>query len=271
MPINTHDQLVAARRPLIQISKILTNLVAGRRQSLWNQAGIQGAGSYPATNTALPYGAASVGAVAPSTTLGGGNTWYLAMSQLAVHNLNVAAIGSVSIYDRLVTLSPSTTGIIVGATLPALALPRFATGRDVELFLESSGPNTTASNVSCTYTNSAGAGRTTQILALPVTASNGQFFNIPLQAGEQGLGIQSVQTFSNTVGTGAGWSFVLAKHIATISVPFTGFVDAQDYTELGLPDLTGNPALFFVVNPTVSVTANNGFLTGVLQLAEATP
>ena len=261
MAIVSLDQLLAASNQLKSFGKVsMTAKAAGTFQSLWTAAGLPAAGANPASLAMVIPTSATVGALSfvnPATGL----------SYISKISSSQQTIGTLILYDRIAHSSGLNGTLTTAQAVNGAALTRHTTGEDVELFLEVyAATGATASNVTISYTNSAGvAGRTTPAIAMQVTPVAGQMLPIPLQAGD--TGIQSVQsvTLSASTATAGNFGITLVKRIAEIPITVAGTGVVLDPFALGFPQIENNACLSMMV---VTSTTSTGFVTGTINIAQ---
>jgi hypothetical protein len=256
MAITTQDGLVSAiaasapngnRLPYIKTA-LAGTFAAGDWVSLWSAPGQPGTGATP---TAFGSGgnvqtSAIVGAI-PFTNPASGNSY------LARLFATSSVPGTLVFYDRLWACSAllatvNTVQTIVGA--PALTRPD-ANGINAEIWIEATTAiGTTASNVSCSYTNQGGtAGHTTTSQAMVVSKPIGWAMQLPLVAGD--TGVQTIQscTFSAAMTTGAV-NLCIQRRVAEFAIPaaYLSF-PPQDPFWAGLPQIYNSACLvaYFMV------------------------
>lgn len=240
-----------------------TTTIAGRWQDLW-------------TSMTIP-GTAPTTAAAPTSATAGA---------LGQQDSTVATLGLVS--ARISTLTPGCYLLIdrlshqggMNATstgtqttnLPTSALTRYTTGEGVMLGVTIyTQIGTTATTISCSYTNSAGtAARTSPSVVFGGTGFReaGRFIPIPLASGD--TGVRSVQnsTIAGSTGTVGAFGYCLYKPLAMVMVDE---VNSSVYCDLvtgkiggGLPEVVDGACLGVLAMPTTTTVQ----ATGVLQLAE---
>ncbi len=261
MAIVSLDQLLAASNQLKSFGKVsMTAKAAGTFQSLWTAAGLPAAGANPASLAMVIPTSATAGALRfenPATGL----------SYISKISSSQQTIGTLILYDRIAHSSGLNGTLTTAQAVNGAALTRHTTGEDVELFLEVyAATGATASNVTISYTNSAGvAGRTTPAIAMQVTPVAGQMLPIPLQAGD--TGIQSVQsvTLSASTATAGNFGITLVKRIAEIPITVAGTGVVLDPFALGFPKIEDNACLSMMV---VTSTTSTGFVTGTINIAQ---
>ena len=261
MAIVSLDQLLAAKNQLKSFGKVsMTAKAAGTFQSLWTAAGLPAAGANPASLAMVIPTGATAGAlpfVNPETGL----------SYISKISSSQQTIGTLILYDRIAHSSGLNGTLTTAQAVNGAALTRHTTGEDVELFLEVyAATGATASNVTISYTNSAGvAGRTTPAIAMQVTPVVGQMLPIPLQEGD--TGIQSVQsvTLSASTATAGNFGITLVKRIAEIPITVAGTGVVLDPFALGFPQIENNACLSMMV---VTSTTSTGFVTGTINIAQ---
>ena len=261
MAITSLDQLLAASNQLKSFGKVsMTAKAAGTFQSLWTAAGLPAAGANPASLAMVIPTSATAGAlpfVNPATGL----------SYISKISSSQQTIGTLILYDRIAHSSGLNGTLTTAQAVNGAALTRHTTGEDVELFLEVyTATGATASNVTISYTNSAGvAGRTTPAVAMQVTPVVGQMLPIPLQAGDTGIrSVQSV-TLSASTATAGNFGITLVKRIAEIPITVAGTGVVLDPFALGFPQIANDACLSFMV---VTSTTSTGFITGTINIAQ---
>ena len=261
MAIVSLDQLLAASNQLKSFGKVsMTAKAAGTFQSLWQAAGLPAAGAAPTSAAGAAPTSATVGAI-PFVNPASG------LSYLSKIGNSQQTIGTLILYDRLVHTATLNGTLATAQTVNSTPLTRYTTGEDVELFLEVyAATGATASNVTISYTNSAGvAGRTTPAIAMQVTPVAGQMLPIPLQAGDTGIrSVQSV-TLSASTATAGNFGITLVKRIAEIPITVAGTGVVLDPFALGFPQIENNACLSMMV---VTSTTSTGFVTGTINIAQ---
>lgn len=263
MAIATMDDLVAALpgQVLSFYKPSLTAKGAGTWQSLWTAAGTPGAGSTPASGTG--------GTVCTSSTAGaltfinptGGDLTYLARALAATNT-----VGSLIIYDRLVTtsgLSGTSTGT---QTVNSSALTRYTDGVGVTAWVEwYTATGGTASNLTLSYTDQAGTtGRTAPAVAFTQTPVIGQMQPIPL-IGNDGIRVAESVTLSASTGTVGNFGITLMRRLLTIPMPLANTSTAMDAFAAGLQDIKDSACLAFAV---WCSTTSTGIVNGEISLAQ---
>ena len=261
MAIVSLDQLLAASNQLKSFGKVsMTAKAAGTFQSLWTAAGLPAAGANPA----------SLAMVIPTSATAGALPFVnpaIGLSYISKIGSSQQTIGTLILYDRIAHSSGLNGTLTTAQAVNGAALTRHTTGEDVELFLEVYAPTgATASNVTISYTNSAGvAGRKTPAVAMQVTPVVGQMLPIPLQEGDTGIkSVQSV-TLSASTATAGNFGITLVKRIAEIPITVAGAGVVLDPFALGFPQIENDACLSFMV---VTSTTSTGFITGTINIAQ---
>ena len=262
MAITSTDQLLAASNQLKSFGKVsMAAKAAGTFQSLWTAAGLPTAGANPASPAMVIPTSATTGAL-PFVNPVTGRLSYISKISSAQQT-----VGTLILYDRIAHSSGLNGTLTTAQAVNGAALTRHTTGEDVELFLEVyTATGATASNVTISYTNSAGvAGRTTPAVAMQVTPLVGQMLPIPLQSGDTGIrSVQSV-TLSASTATAGNFGITLVKRIAEIPITVAGTGVVLDPFALGFPTIENNACLSFMV---VTATTSTGFITGTINIAQ---
>jgi hypothetical protein len=268
MAITTMDLLISGVQPPQPITKAsFTGQAAGGLHSSFYLAGLPGAATAPSPGLA---GAAltSYSGQIPVPTVGGSQTIYLAGLDFT-HGGN---IGGVMICDRLWHNSGIVSTTTTAQTINSVAFPardQFGgvSGFGVQLALEVSTATTNGSpitNTTVSYTNSSSvSGRTATIASFPANAVVGTFVPFSFGAGDQGVtSIQSI-TLGTSYGTGVV-NLVAYRVLGWVSTPLTGTVGAQDFAQLGFPNIFTSPVPWLVY--TLTGTAG-GALNGTVNFA----
>jgi len=180
-----------------------------------------------------------------------------------------ANLGSLIIYDRVLDIGGIDMGITSPQAVSMGALPRYATGAGVQMFLEVSTTITGAPIFTVSYTDQTGSAGVTP--AVTCSANNlGRFaYNglsyLPLAAGDTGVrGVTSI-TFS-TSGGGTG-RLVLAKQIASLPLLSLGAVVEKDFVTQTprLPLLPGDHCISFFL---MSTSGTTGTIIGTISAVE---
>lgn len=259
MAITTQDGLISAlgAAQRLIVNKASVTSVAGRTTSVWSAVGQPGVGS-------VTLGQAAAGAVPLDsdtgflgvTNPGSGNSYLGGVRGIS------AATGLIAIFDVLWIWGSGGSGWAVttttaqSTTAPAALTRPDANGTNTEAWLwilATMGAG--AATPVLSYTNSAGtASRTTTALSPLYAAASiiGSMYNLPLQAGDNGVKtVQSLTlTTSMTSGTAA---IIIARRVAelpcTANVGFT-----YDALDLGMPQIYNDAAMMVAMVPNSTVT-----------------
>jgi hypothetical protein len=248
--------------------------VANNWSNFYLSGGVPSAGSY----TNIPGGAAhsvnSAGAFPLKNPTGTNNKYLLNFGVNHITGTNV-----VLLVDLLVAAGGISTNTTSAQTVNTTALTRYTDGVGVMMILEvTTALGATASNVTISYTNSAGtSGRSTGALAMTTSAitfrlqptAGGAL--IPLQSGD--IGVKSVQTITFSAAMGAGVvALLLYKPLLLVpTLASTTFVERSTPNMLGgiVPlqkDGSGNLGCLTVF--VLTSTTSTGVQTYFLQTCE---
>ncbi len=198
------EATTGGKRQMLYYQKASFTTVAGAAFSLWQAAGIPGAGD---PSPAAPTGAACVAATngaLPFTDPASGDTLHL----VSAAGFSTVAAGALLFYDRLYGVAPSTS---VETVQPITGTPiRYTNGRGVLIFAEvHTALGATAHNITVNYINESGvSGRSTTVAGIASAAARrldhsvGYLF-MPLQAGDAGVRAITSMQFSAAPGGGA--------------------------------------------------------------------
>ncbi len=269
MAISTLDQLVAAARQRVQISKTTTRTtVAGGWFSMFDIAGNPGAGTLAGSSTTAGVVPTDADAGFPTiATFGGSNLGYLSRlfasntvsSYIRVFDLLWKGGAYAHNANQAVTAPPSYLSRIPGGTAADCA-------GQTEIWAETVVGATGNQTWTVQYTNEAGTGtRSTGAVGIGAAPTVGRCWQLPLQAGDKGVSL-----ISNVLGgTGsAGTANILV--LRPLCDVWIGAASAGVFNgpfDLGLPRVYDTSALYFLVNapagtssgtPTLFADVSNG-------------
>jgi hypothetical protein len=266
MSITTQDSLIAGLRPPVPFCKTsVTSKGAGAFHSLWQAAGLPGAGVTP------PAFNAGSGYVPDRTTAGAlpfTNPTAGALSYLAGIGASGAVAGTFWLYDRCWACSGFVTNITTAQTITTPGnVGRYQTFDGVEIWGECYvPPGATGANWTVSYTNQAGTSGRTATYVHPASAEvAGQMLPFTLQAGD--TGVQSVQSFTCSISSGTagniGITLVRRAKLLPLVVPNVGAV--LDAIGCGMPRLLDDVCLSLMVLCTAATT---GTIAGEVLVAQ---
>lgn len=234
-----------APNQVVRIAKSSVTAVAGRSDSMWQTAPF--AGTAP--------GAAAVPTNATTGSLGQFNPTSLARFLTRLRYSNAASRGTLVLIDRLSHQSGLSGTVTTAQTtnLPTAALTRYTDGVGVMGAYEVyTAVGTTATTISCSYTNQAGtAGRTSQLTDFGTTTHGGaadRFIPISLASGD--YGIRSVESVTVTASTTTAGNFGVTLYRPILALPLLGVesMDVDAVVELGcmMPEIIEDACLAWV-------------------------
>lgn len=269
MTISTRDQLIDAMANgpsrLVIDKASLANAVAGQFFSLWQSAGVPGAGATP-TTAAVPT-SATTGAMGfanqtpPATS-------YLAW--LAVVSGNNTT--NLEIHDRLAhmgglsgTVTTAQGALSLVTTDPGADRRGDANYSDVQWWLEiftalgATGVNAT---VNVTY-DDASSGNLAAI-ALGATPRAGRLY--PLVSAVAGRFIRSVNsvTLSATTGTAGNFGITATRSRTSVATLLANKTEPFDWAQLGLPNIPNDSCLMMLM---LCITTSTGTVRGQGKIA----
>ena len=233
---------------------------AGTFQSLWTAAGTPGAGATPSTGSGQTNSSATAGALSFSNPTGGELTY------LARALASCGVIGSLIIYDRLVTtsgLSGTNTGT---QNINSQALSRYTSGVGVTAWVEwYTATGSTAANITLNYTNDAGTtGQVAAATPFVQTPVAGQMMPIPLN-GNDGIRVAESITLSASTGTAGNFGITLMRRLLTIPMPLANSAAQLDAFAAGLAQIPDSACLAMMV---WCSTTSTGIIHGEIGLAQ---
>jgi hypothetical protein len=255
--LTAYQDRMAAPTQRLQDTKVSLTTIAGRLSSLW--VTLPDAGNGP------------VGAVAPTrATIGAMGQQNAAVAQrIAQLAVSIGNGGYLMIADRL-SHQGGLSGIVTTAqttNLPTAALTRATSGVGVWAALEIYGAvGTTATTVTCTYTNSDGVGgRISQATVFGGTGFRevGRVIVMPVQAGDAGVrSVEDVTVLASTA-TAGSFGVTLFKPLTVYPLPNLGsqqfLIDAVLNLCACLPVVPDDACLFYLLN--ANTTSSGVLLT----------
>lgn len=249
MAITTLDGWIAAARQRCTIDKTATRTtVAARWFSLFDVAGNPGAGTLAIGNTAN--GLVHTDATAGYPTInafGGSATGYVGRISFGS---TVAC--RMCLYDRLFSCGAYAFNANVNLASQPSFLGRVPGGAAAntagctEIWVEQVTAATGNQAVSVGYTNDAGTGsRSTGAVGIAAAPTVGSMWQLPLQAGDQGVSLISNVTGSvATVGT---FNVHVLRPLGEARIGIANMEDVQDFIRVGMPQVFADSALVVLV------------------------
>lgn len=252
MAITTRDQLLDAlanNSTRVVIDKAsLANAAAGQIFSLWQSAGVPGAGATP-TTAAIPTHA-TTGAIgfaqqtAPATS-------YLAWLRAITSNANQ----TIEVHDRVAHMGGLSGTVITAqnATIDVLTLALAADRRgdsnysDLQWWIEVYSPlGSTGVNATANVTYDNGSTGNLAVVALGATPRAGRMY--PLVSAVAGRFIRGVNTItlSATTGTAGNFGVTCTRSRTSIDVDVANKGATVDWAQLGLPEIPNNSCLMLI-------------------------
>ncbi|MFM1891529.1 MAG: hypothetical protein RLZ44_606 [Pseudomonadota bacterium] len=271
MALNSYDSLMASiaagKAQEIFFNKAVTQNSAGQAASLWTEDAYPAAGGYGTSLNARNCGNTTTGGLFfgnPSGT----DSLYLVAGEVVP---SASSIGSLMLYDRLADISGIDMTTLAAQNFSMSALPRYATGAGVQMFLE---VTTTISGTppvfTINYTNQGGtASRTTGAVTCAANSANRLAYSgsiyIPLQSGDSG--VRTAQSITLSVAASAGvCALVFARPLVSLPLLTAGAVVERDFvTQVPrMPPLEDNHCLALLTYGTGSTTGSlNGRFSAI--------
>jgi hypothetical protein len=220
----------------------VTTKGAGLFHSLWRGVGTPGAGAIPATGSGQTCSSVTAGAMRFANP-GGADLTYLARAIMSG-----SVVGSVILYDRLVTTSGLVGNSTGTQTVDSEPLTRYTSGEDVQLFVEwYTATGATASSITVNYTNDAGTtGQVTEAQAFQQTPVVGQMQPIALNNSDGIRRVESISLSSST-GTAGNFGITLARRLLTIPLSSAASATTMDAFAAGMAKIENNACLAAMV------------------------
>ena len=196
---------------------------------------------------------------------GGSLLTYLASAQYAG-----SIVGTLHIYDMLWAASGMSGTVATAQSISSFSgLPsRNSTGVGTEIWLIdwNSALGATASNATCSYSNTTPtSGRTTVSTAMIASMPAYRMLNLPLQSGDLGVSTIASVTLSSTTGTAGNFGPAIVQRVASLPIPQAYASQGMDFSALNLPNITDNCSMAFVFE---SSTTSSGIILATLGLAQ---
>jgi hypothetical protein len=232
--------------------------VIGQATSLWRYNKTNGANGAIPTSVAAP-DRTTLGAMRQVNAASGKQLWLLGMEAMCTN------AGGVVLYDRLLHIG-GLSGIVTTAQAVGGALTRNVGGDGNQIWIEIyTAIGTTATTITASYTNQAGAAKTTLPVVFGGTNNReeSRVIRLPLADGDTGVqGVTSVTVLATT-GTAGNFGVVVARQIGRGYIEGPGCAMFRDFITSGsiplIPDdaclalvwqaaATAAPKLDFAIN-----------------------
>ena len=274
--ITNYDGIINARasgnaEDSLYLKTTATGGVSGAWYSLLRSAGLPAAIS-PSN---IPGGSVMTRASAGAAPLGNPASGSKYLLTFGVSVPSVTGFSAILLADILVAAANISANTTSAQTVNTAALTRYTSGAGVMMVMAvTTALGATASNVTISYTNSAGAsGRSTGAIAMTASAAANRLqpgiagFCIPLQSGD--VGVRSIQTvtFSAAMGAGVLDIYLFKPLIMIPTVAANTFIERDSTVQIdGLTELVvGTDAQIgclgcFALTGGTSTTTLTGFL-----------
>jgi hypothetical protein len=213
-----------------------TTPVSAQHTSLWRYNKTNGANGAVPTTVDAPT-RATLGAMGQNNAAGGKELWLLGMEATAT------ASGVLVMYDRLLHIG-GLSGTTTTAQSVGGAITRNTGGVGNEIWIEvNTAIGATATTIAASYTNQAGATKTTPAVAIGGTGlrEGERMIRLPLADGDTGVqGVISV-TLAASTATAGNFGVVIAKPMARGMIEAAGCAAFRDF-------IGGTPAILKIVD-----------------------
>jgi hypothetical protein len=267
MAITSYAAYLAAPKQYIEFSKSNVGFNNYCKVGQFNQGQMPPAGTLAGVNTANGVVPDDTVTGYPSiNTLGSGNTGYLTRVELMEGSTVGPDMNNIEIFDRLFVAGAYT----FGSSTTLASQPDFSARvpdgdyKGLELWCEVASNFTGSPVFTIGYTNENGvSGRSTTYSVLTNYSNQSTTFQIPLQAGDQG--IQSLDSFSESGATGGTFNIMILRPLVSFSWNYATTMMSpiiKDFMQTGLPVVYDSSAIYTLGgNP-----GNNGGGVGLLWI-----
>lgn len=252
MSILTLDNYIGSAKQYVQWVKTASRTsVANGWFSVFDLAGAPGAGTLAGTS-------AGTGVVPDDTVagypllnaFGGGATGYLSKVNFAS---TVAC--RIAIFDRLFVAGPQPFNAAVTLSGPPSYSARVPNTdyKGLQIWAETVTAETGNQTWNVGYTNDVGtAGQTTGAVGIAAAPTVGRCFQLPLQAGDNG--VQSIQTITGGTATVGTANIMVLRPLWTGRIIVANSGDVHDMLRTGLPQVPATTALYVLINADSTAT-----------------
>lgn len=247
MPILSGDDYIAAQRDLIRYLKTVSRTASGAGWiSIFDQAGVPGAGTLGGTSTTAGVVPTDATAGAPGiNAFAGGATGYLTRVDFAntiacrMRVFDMVWKGGAYAFNANQALSaqPSYSARMPGGSY-----------KGTEIWVEQVTAATGNLAVNVTYTNQDGVGsRTTGATGIGAAPPVGRMFPLPLQAGD--TGVQRIDNVAGSVASAGTFNVLVLRPLWSGRVPIAQGGDTHDLFKTGAPVVFADSCLVAAVYP----------------------
>lgn len=246
MAILTNDGYIAsAKQNAVWVKTTARTTVAGGWFSMFDLAGQPGAGTLAGSSTAAGVVPVDTDNGYPTiNAFGSGNTGYLSRVAWAS-----TVVKHIRVYDRVWLGGAYAFNANTAVTSPSWS-SRVPGGTDytsLEIWVEQVTAATGNQAVNVTYTNADGVtSRTTGAVGIAAAPTVGRCWQLPLQAGDNG--VQAISNVAGSTATVGTFNVMVLRRLWEGSVYVAGLGGVNTYLETGLPEVFANSALYVLVN-----------------------
>jgi len=244
MAITTLDGLIAAAKVIAPMYRTTTRTtVAGGWFSLFDIAGVPGAGTLAIGNTANGLVNTDATAGYPVIPFSANRTY---INRLDYSN---TVVSQYVLYDRVFACG----AYAFNANTTLASQPSYsarvsydggaANYNGLEIWVEQVTTATGNQAVNVTYTDQAGnTGNTTGAVGIGAAPTVGRCWQLPLAAGDSG--VQTITNVTGSVASAGTFNVMVLRPLVRIYVPVASQVLSLNFTDLGLPEVFNDSALY---------------------------
>jgi hypothetical protein len=240
MAITTHDLWVAAPKvPYIWFKTGTRTLVAGIPFSVFDLAGLPGAGTLAIGNTAN--GVVPTDAVTGYPAI---STFGALLGYLSSVDLTSSVLCKWLFFDRIFAAGAYTFNADVTLASQPSYVGRMPASSyaGTQLWLETVTAFTGSQSIQINYLDQDGNAGDTGVVATGVAPTVGRCFIVPLAAGDNGVSqITRVRSSISTAGT---FNVMVLRPLFRGRVQAANAMDSRDYIKLGLPQMFADMAIY---------------------------
>jgi hypothetical protein len=252
MAITSFDDYIVSAKQLMPIKKTASvTAVAQMITSVFDQAGLPGAGTLGGTNTANGLVPTDATAGAPTiNAFTGGAKGYL--TRCSSYNSVACTLYLVDILFKAGAYSFNAAQTLSAQPSYSSRVPGGTDFKGTEIWLETVGAFTGSQTIAVTYLDQDGNAGTTGAIATGVAPIARRCLALPLAAGDSG--VQRIDTVTSTIATVGTFNVLVVRPLLIMRIPGTGTGFDMDMLRTGMPEIFADSALALYVRSDSTAT-----------------